>query len=121
MAFCANEEANIHHIAVELPDSAAFIAAIDRVVEKGGKLEFGPGRHMVGGNLFAYLRDRHGIRWELCAEMGRLDPDRPPGLLTAEDRGRSVNTFGPPPPATFINEPGGPPPAALEAPATEGA
>lgn len=121
MAFSATAEANIHHIAIELPDSAAFIAAIDRVVANGGQLEFGPGRHMVGGNLFAYLRDRYGIRWELCAEMSRLDPERPPGLLTAEDRKRSVNTFGPPPPASFINEPGGPPPAALEAPATEGA
>jgi catechol 2,3-dioxygenase-like lactoylglutathione lyase family enzyme len=121
MAFSASPEANIHHIAVELPDSAAFIAAIDRVVANGGKLEFGPGRHMVGGNLFAYLVDRHGIRWELCAEMARLDPDRPPGMYTPEDRKRSVNTFGPPPPPSFINEPGGPPPAVLEAPATEGA
>jgi catechol 2,3-dioxygenase-like lactoylglutathione lyase family enzyme len=115
VAFAASPEANINHLAVELPDSAAFISAIDRVVEQGAKLEFGPGRHMVGGNLFAYLRDDYGIRWELCAEMGRLDPDRPPGLLTAEDRKRSVNTFGPPPPESFIKEPGGPPPAALEA------
>jgi catechol 2,3-dioxygenase-like lactoylglutathione lyase family enzyme len=115
VAFSASPHANIHHIAVELPDSAAFIAAIDRVVAHGGKLEFGPGRHMVGGNLFAYLRDDYGIRWELCAEMGRLAPDRPPGLLTPEDRRRSVNTFGPPPPESFIKEAGGPPPAALEA------
>jgi catechol 2,3-dioxygenase-like lactoylglutathione lyase family enzyme len=121
MAFSASPEANIHHIAIELPDSAAFIAAIDRVVANGCKLEFGPGRHMVGGNLFAYLRDRHGIRWELCAEMGRLDPKRPPGLFTPEDRKRSVNTFGPPPPESFIKEAGGPPPVALEAPATGGA
>lgn len=116
VAFSVSDEANIHHIAVELPDSAAFIAAIDRMVAHGGKLEFGPGRHMVGGNLFAYLRDDYGIRWELCADMGRLAPDRPPGLLTPEDRKRSVNTFGPPPPESFIKEPGGPPPpAAVEA------
>jgi catechol 2,3-dioxygenase-like lactoylglutathione lyase family enzyme len=116
LAFSAHPEANIHHLAVELPDSASFIAAIDRVVARDVKLEFGPGRHLVGGNLFAYFRDRYGIRWELCAEMGRLDPDRPPGLLTAEDRGRSVNTFGPSPPASFINEPGGPAPAGVAAP-----
>lgn len=111
LAFSAHAEANIHHIAVELPDKAAFIEAIDGVIAAGSKLEFGPGRHMVGGNLFAYLRDRHGIRWELCAELAYLDPARPPGLLTAEDRGRSVNTFGPPPPQSFIQEPGGPAPA----------
>jgi catechol 2,3-dioxygenase-like lactoylglutathione lyase family enzyme len=121
VAFSASSDANIHHIAVELPDRSAFIGAIDRVVAQGGKLEFGPGRHMVGGNLFAYLRDDYGIRWELCAEMGRLDPDRPPGLLTAEDRKRSVNTFGPPPPESFIKEPGGPPPAASAASPTAAA
>ncbi|HEX6458293.1 MAG TPA: VOC family protein [Thermoleophilaceae bacterium] len=121
MAFARSREANINHLAVELPDSAAFIAAIDRVVAQGEKLEFGPGRHMVGNNLFAYFRDRHGIRWELCAEMLRLNPDRPPGLFTPEDRKRSVNTFGPPPPESFIKEPGGPGPAALGEPMTEGA
>jgi hypothetical protein len=47
--------------------------------------------------------------------MARLDPDRPPGLFTPEDRKRSVNTFGPPPPESFITEPGGPPPAARAA------
>jgi catechol 2,3-dioxygenase len=108
MAFCRSERAGIHHIAVELPDSAAFIAAIDNVVDAGGALEFGPGRHMVGGNLFAYLIDRYGVRWELVAEMGRLDPDRAPGIFTAKDRSRSVNLFGPPPPASFIEQPGGP-------------
>jgi catechol 2,3-dioxygenase-like lactoylglutathione lyase family enzyme len=121
MAFAAAPEPNINHLAIELPDSAAFIAAIDRVVANGAKLEFGPGRHMVGNNLFAYLRDRHGIRWELCAEMARLDPDRPPGMYTPEDRKRSVNTFGPPPPESFIKEAGGPGPVPLEEPATEGA
>ncbi len=121
MAFARSDEANINHLAVELPDSTSFIAAIDRVVAQGGKLEFGPGRHMVGNNLFAYLRDRHGIRWELCAEMLRLDPDHPPGMYTPEDRKRSVNVFGPPPPESFIKEPGGPGPAPLEEPATEGA
>jgi catechol 2,3-dioxygenase-like lactoylglutathione lyase family enzyme len=111
LAFSAGDEANIHHIAIELPDKSSFIEAIDRVVAAGSQLEFGPGRHMVGGNLFAYLRDRHGIRWELCAELAHLDPDRAPGLLTPEDRARSVNTFGPPPPQSFIQERGGPAPA----------
>lgn len=113
LAFSAGEQASIHHIAVELPDRASFIGAIDRVVAAGAKLEFGPGRHLVGGNLFAYFRDQYGLRWELCAEMGRLEPDQPPGLLSADDRARSVNTYGPPPPPSFIREPGGPPPTAL--------
>lgn len=116
VAFSAAEHAAVHHLALELPDRAAFIEAIDRVVAKGGKLEFGPGRHLVGGNLFAYLRDRYGLRWELCSELGRLQPDDPPNLRRAEDRARSVNTFGPPPPRSFIEEPGGPPPAGAQRP-----
>jgi catechol 2,3-dioxygenase-like lactoylglutathione lyase family enzyme len=108
MAFCKGERAGIHHLAIELPDRAAFIGAIDNIVAAGAVLEFGPGRHMVGGNLFAYLVDRYGIRWELCAEMGRLEQDREPGMHSAADRGRSVNTYGPPPPASFLKEPGGP-------------
>jgi catechol 2,3-dioxygenase-like lactoylglutathione lyase family enzyme len=109
MAFSRHEVVAIHHLAIELPDRAAFIGAIDRVIAAGAKLEFGPGRHMVGGNLFAYFRDAHGLRWELCCEMGRIDdPDHVPVPLTAKDRGRSVNTFGPPPPESFIQEAGGP-------------
>ncbi|MBV9425165.1 MAG: VOC family protein [Solirubrobacterales bacterium] len=110
MAFAKHPAANINHLAVELPTRHDFISAIDRVTAHGLKLEFGPGRHLVGGNLFAYFVDRYGLRWELCAEMARLDPQHEPGRLTAEDRARSVNTFGPPPPTSFINEPGGPPP-----------
>jgi catechol 2,3-dioxygenase-like lactoylglutathione lyase family enzyme len=112
IAFAVAEQACINHIAIELPDRASFIEAIDHVIAAGLKLEFGPGRHMVGGNLFAYFRDRYRLRWELCAEMARLSRDHRPGILTAGDRGRSVNTYGPPPPASFIEEPGGPPPVA---------
>lgn len=113
LAFSHGGAATIHHLAVELPDRASFIDAIDQVVALGGQLEFGPGRHMIGGNLFAYLRDRYGIRWELCAEMGRLAPDHTPGQLAPDERGRSVNTFGPQPPESF-REPGGPAPAAAQ-------
>lgn len=108
VAFCRAQRPGIHHLAVELPDSASFIAAIDNVVAQGAVLEFGPGRHMIGGNLFAYLRDRYGLRWELCAEMNRFDPSREPGRLTPSDRSRSVNVFGPVPPASFLEQSGGP-------------
>lgn len=112
IAFAARPQANVNHIAIELPDRSSFIGAIDGVIAGGVKLEFGPGRHMVGGNLFAYFRDRYGIRWELCAELARVDPDHAPGLFSAEDRGRSVNTYGPPPPPSFLQEQGGPAPPA---------
>lgn len=111
MAFAKHPRPAIHHLAVELPDAAAFVAAIDRVVANGCQLEFGPGRHMVGGNLFAYARDRYDLRWEFCCELNRIeDPSYEAPPLTAHDRARSVNTFGPPPPARFFEEAGGPGP-----------
>jgi hypothetical protein len=120
--FCWLRPNPVHHsMAFATTRSIAAMKAPASGSSTARWLMFGSGRHMVGNNLFAYLRDRHGIRWELCAEMARLEPDRPPGMYTPEDRKRSVNTFGPPPPESFIKEPGGPGPAALEEPATEGA
>ncbi len=112
IAFASREDVAINHLAVELPDRASFIGALDRVVEAGGAIEFGPGRHLVGGNLFAYLRDEFGLRWEICTELHRLDPEDEPILRTAEDRRRSLNLFGPPPPKSFLEDAGGPGPVA---------
>jgi catechol 2,3-dioxygenase-like lactoylglutathione lyase family enzyme len=105
--------AGVHHLAVEYPDRASFVDAIDRVAAAGLRVEFGPGRHMVGGNLFAYFRDAHGLRWELFCEIERIGPEgRPLPRLGDEDRARSVNVWGPQPPASFVREAGGPAPAA---------
>ncbi|MBA2517269.1 MAG: VOC family protein [Solirubrobacterales bacterium] len=112
MAFVTGPAVGINHLAVELPDAGSLIGAVDRVVAEGGTIEFGPGRHIFGGNLFAYLIDAHGLRWELCAELERREPDSPPGLHTAEARARSINLFGPRPPASFLEVAGGPGPVA---------
>jgi catechol 2,3-dioxygenase-like lactoylglutathione lyase family enzyme len=112
IAFAAREDVAINHLAVELPDRASFIGAIDRVVAAGGALEFGPGRHLVGGNLFAYLRDRYGLRWELCTELHRLDADAEPQVREAGVRRRSINLFGVQPPQSFLHDAGGPGPLA---------
>lgn len=110
LAFARGGAPGIQHLAVELPDANALIAAVDALVAAGEQVEFGPGRHIAGGNLFAYVRDRRGIRWELCAELERWSPDEPARRHPAEMRTRSINTFGPRPPASFIEQPGGPGP-----------
>lgn len=110
LAFARGSGTGIQHLAVELPDANALIAAVDALVAAGERVEFGPGRHIVGGNLFAYVLDRTGIRWELCAELERWDPDEPARRHPEEMRIRSINTFGPRPPASFIEQPGGPGP-----------
>jgi catechol 2,3-dioxygenase-like lactoylglutathione lyase family enzyme len=110
LAFARGDATGIQHLAVEFPDANALVAAVDVLVAAGERVEFGPGRHIVGGNLFAYVLDRAGIRWELCAELERWSPDEPVRRHGEEMRGRSVNTFGPRPPASFIEQPGGPGP-----------
>jgi catechol 2,3-dioxygenase-like lactoylglutathione lyase family enzyme len=105
--------AAVHHLAVEYPDRSSFVDAIDRVSAAGLQLEFGPGRHMVGGNLFAYFRDTPRLRWELFCEIERIGAGgRPLPRLDAGDRARSVNVWGPQPPESFVQDPGGPPPGA---------
>jgi catechol 2,3-dioxygenase-like lactoylglutathione lyase family enzyme len=99
----------VHHLGVEYPDRQSFVDAIDRVAATGLRLEFGPGRHMIGGSLFAYVRDRHGLRWELFCEIERIGAEgRPVPLLGPADRWRTVNVWGPQPPESFLREPGSP-------------
>lgn len=110
LAFSKGGATGIHHLAVELPDANALIAAVDGLVAAGEQVEFGPGRHIVGGNLFVYAVDRLGIRWELCCDLERVAPGQEPRRHPEEMRARSVNCFGPRPPASFIEQPGGPGP-----------
>ena len=113
LAFSQGGATGIHHLAVELPDANALVAAVDGLVESGERVEFGPGRHIVGGNLFVYVLDSTGIRWELCAELDRLDASTPPNRHPEEMRKRSINTFGVRPPTSFIEQAGGPGPLKL--------
>ena len=49
----------------------------DRFVERHIKLDWGPGRHGPGNNLFAFITDPDGLRIELLQVPG--DPDALPG------------------------------------------
>lgn len=110
LAFVSGGQAAIQHLAVELPDAAALIAAVDALVEAGAQVEFGPGRHLVGGNLFVYVVDDLGLRWELCAELRRVPEDEPTIAHPESIRAKSINLFGPRPPLSFIEQAGGPGP-----------
>jgi catechol 2,3-dioxygenase-like lactoylglutathione lyase family enzyme len=102
LAFQRAPEPQLHHLAIELPDRAALVAACDRLAELDHEVEFGPGRHLVGGNLFVYFLDRHGLRIELFCELRRVaDPDEPPTVHEEGFRARSINVWGPKPPESF--------------------
>jgi catechol 2,3-dioxygenase-like lactoylglutathione lyase family enzyme len=63
----------LNHYAVELDDVDAIGAAGTAVVgERPGCSVYGPGRHVLGSNLFWYLLDPAGGMFELFADMDQI-------------------------------------------------
>ena len=63
------------HTAFELRDWAHLQTACDHLSLKGYKLLWGPGRHGIGHNLFAYHRSPNGLITELFAELDRMNEE----------------------------------------------
>jgi catechol 2,3-dioxygenase-like lactoylglutathione lyase family enzyme len=98
LAFARAAKPGLHHVGIELPDRTALIDACDRLADLGHRVQYGPGRHLVGGNIFVYFLDRFGIRFELFCELERIeDPERAPLIRDNVDREKSVNLWGPQP------------------------
>lgn len=103
-------ETTLHHIGFEVPGWDAYRPLLDQLAAAGYRVEFGPGRHAVGRNLFTYLIDpSSGLRVELFSDMARVehqdDPAVAPIRWRAEDRmSRTLNTWGSaPPPQSFLD------------------
>jgi catechol-2,3-dioxygenase len=63
------------HTAFELRDWGHMQTACDYLSVNGYKLLWGPGRHGIGHNLFAYHRAPNGLITELFAELDRMNED----------------------------------------------
>ena len=69
-------DANRHfHTAFELRDWAHLQTACDYLSLNGYKLIWGPGRHGIGHNLFAYHRAPNGLITELFAELDQVNEE----------------------------------------------
>jgi catechol 2,3-dioxygenase len=64
-----NEGETLDHIAFRVAGIDAMKTFADNLASHGGKVEIGPGRHSIGGNLFLYFWTPDGNRYELSAEM----------------------------------------------------
>ncbi|MCM8750511.1 VOC family protein [Thermomicrobiaceae bacterium CFH 74404] len=64
-----NDGETLDHIAFRVAGIEAMKAFADMLAAQGGKVEVGPGRHSIGGNLFMYFWTPDGNRYELSAEM----------------------------------------------------
>jgi len=63
------------HTAFEVRDWSHLQTACDYLSLNGYKLLWGPGRHGIGHNLFAYHRSPGGLITELFAELDRMNED----------------------------------------------
>lgn len=100
------ERGMLHHLGCELPGWHAYQPILDRLAAGGWKVEYGPGRHVPGRNLFTYVVDpSSGLRVELFADMAYIadESSHVPVRWEAGDRmTKTINTWGPTPPASFL-------------------
>lgn len=99
------ERVNVHHVALEVPGWEYYRAFCDRLADLGHTVEYGPGRHGPGNNLFVYVLDpSSGLRIELFADMAHIDDDEAyePPRWESSARARTMNRWGPAPPQSFL-------------------
>ncbi len=102
IAFSRGSRTGLHHVGFEVAGRDQLLRAADHFSAVGHRIEFGPGRHSSGGNLFVYSLDPWGLRTELFCELARIDDEAAyvPRVRTA-DPASSVNRWGPAPPESF--------------------
>jgi catechol 2,3-dioxygenase len=55
----------LHHLAFWVDTVEEVLRAADTVMEAGGQIEFGPGRHGMGEQTYLYFREPGGVRFEI--------------------------------------------------------
>lgn len=63
----------IGHVAFELPSIDGLMRGVGRMRKQGATIEWGPGRHGPGDNIFAYFCDPDDFVIEYTCEMEQID------------------------------------------------
>jgi catechol 2,3-dioxygenase-like lactoylglutathione lyase family enzyme len=96
----------LHHLGFEVDGWHVYQPVLDHLAAMDLTVEYGPGRHRPGNNIFTYLRDPHsGLRIELFADMGHIadEASHVPVRWEAGDRmTKTINRWGPTPPESFL-------------------
>jgi catechol-2,3-dioxygenase len=101
VAFLDKGYSHIHHIAFELTDWGEMRVALDHLAQHRRPIAWGPGRHTMAQNLFAYCRMvEEEIFVELFADMEQLEPDHEPRFF--EDDPHGSNAWGILPPRSYF-------------------
>jgi catechol 2,3-dioxygenase-like lactoylglutathione lyase family enzyme len=73
-----NDNANLNHIAFEMPELESVMRGIGRMRDHGYPVEWGPGRHGPGNNVFAYFCGPAELPLEYTCEMQQVEADMVP-------------------------------------------
>ncbi len=95
-----------HHVALEVHGWDSYRVLCDRLAGLGWTVEYGPGRHGPGRNLFVYVRDpSSGLRFELFSDMVHIEDEATyePPRWGLDERHKTVNVWGPGPPESFLS------------------
>src|SRR5665647_681844 len=65
--------ATLNHIAFEMPDLDSVMRGAGRMRDDGRPIEWGPGRHGPGNNVFSYFLGCEDVPVEYTAEMQQID------------------------------------------------
>ena len=77
IAFHPGEASSLHHIAFEMASLDAVMRGAGRMRDSGRPIEWGPGRHGPGNNVFAYFVGPEDFVIEYTAEIEQVDDATP--------------------------------------------
>jgi catechol 2,3-dioxygenase-like lactoylglutathione lyase family enzyme len=101
IAFLDKGYSHLHHIAFELIDWGEMRVALDHLAQHGRPIAWGPGRHTMAQNLFAYCRMvEEELFVELFCDMEQLEPDHEPRFFDDDPHGS--NAWGILPPRSYF-------------------
>jgi catechol 2,3-dioxygenase-like lactoylglutathione lyase family enzyme len=101
LAFLDKGVEHVHHLAFELVDWGEFRVALDHLGQHGRWLTWGPGRHAMAQNLFAYWRMfEEDLFVELYADMEQLREGHRPRHFP--DDPHASNVWGTLPPRSYF-------------------
>jgi catechol 2,3-dioxygenase-like lactoylglutathione lyase family enzyme len=101
LAFLDKGFAHIHHLAFELVDWGELRVALDHLGQHRYPVTWGPGRHAMAQNLFAYIRmPQEELFVELFADLEQLESDHVVRHFPDDPHGSNV--WGLLPPRTYF-------------------
>jgi len=65
----------VNHVAFEMSDLDSLMRSVGRLKDAGYPIEWGPGRHGAGNNVFAYFAGPEEFPIELTGDVMQIGPD----------------------------------------------